>query len=132
MAAVAIEQAEAEVTKWLDYKKISEDDRVDQADDIQTLVKAISSGVLVMDADCNLIHKLKFPLDGEMPITELKYKPRIKVASVHSHLQGIKSSDGDGRLCAYVAALASQPKDVIKALDTEDYRVGRAIAIFFL
>jgi hypothetical protein len=47
-------------------------------------------------------------------------------------MQGVKASDGDGRVCAYVAALSSQPKEVIKHLDTEDYAIATAVAVFFL
>ncbi len=54
------------------------------------------------------------------------------MSTIHSHLQGVKPSDADGRVGAYIAALTSTPKAVINCLDTEDYGIAQSIAIFFL
>ena len=81
------------------------------------------------------MQELKFPIEdkgGSTAFKTLEYKPRLNMASIHLHLQGVKSADADGRVCAYVAALTSKPKELIKKLDTEDYGIAQAIAIFFL
>jgi hypothetical protein len=77
-----------------------------------------------------LVQILKFPISDE--IDKLVFKPRIKVNTIQVHLQGVKSSDADGRVTAYIAALTSKPKEVIKSMDTEDYSIGKSIAYFFL
>ena len=129
---VAREVAAQEIEKWLDYKKINDRKREQYKDSIDALIDAVSDGVLTVDEDHNLVQSLKFPIGNEVTTSKLEYKPRLKVASVHSALQGVKTADADGRICAYIAALTSQPKGVITALDTEDYSIGQAIAIFFL
>jgi hypothetical protein len=129
---IAIEVATQEVEKWLDYKKISDNKRGVREENIKALIEGVSEGILVLNEDFSFTHTLKFQIEGELPITKLSYKPRLKVASVHNHMQGVKASDGDGRVCAYVAALSSQPKEVIKHLDTEDYAIATAVAVFFL
>lgn len=135
MEIVTREIAVAEVTKWLDAKKVNDKKREAFKDSIETIADAICDGSLSLGEGNVLIHKLKFPVettDGKVAFDSLEYKPRLKMETIHTHLQNVKSNDADGRVCAYIAALASKPKDLIKKLDTEDYSIGQAIAIFFL
>jgi hypothetical protein len=129
---VSIDVATEEVNKWLDYKKVNEKKREAYKDNIDALVQGVCDGILILNEDNTFTHNLQFPIEGEMPIHKLDYKPRLKMSTVHNHLQGVKPSDGDGRVCAYIAALTSKPKAVVKDLDTEDYSIGQSIAIFFL
>lgn len=130
---VTKEQAIIEVDSWLAYKKVSESKRDSQKDSVEALVEAVSAGLLILNPETKeFTHVLKFPTEGDKPCTELVYKPRLAVASTHTHLQGVKASDADGRVLAYVAALTSKPKALIKALDTEDYSVAQSVAVFFL
>ena len=129
---VSREVAQSEIDKWLDHKKISAKKREQQKDSIDSLVDAVVEGTLVLKEDFTLVHTLKFPTDGESPIKTLEYKPRLKMDIVHAHLQNVKSTDADGRVAAYVAALTTKSKTIVKALDTEDYSVAQSIAVFFL
>ncbi len=129
---VSLDVAEEEINKWLDCKRVNAKKRESYEDYIETLINAIADGFLTLSEDNALVQKLRFPLENESPLSELSYKPRLKVSTIHTHLNGVKSSDADGRICAYVAALTSKPKDVIKGLDTEDYSIAQAIAAFFL
>src|ERR1700745_753597 len=100
MAVVDAETAKAEIEKWLDNKKISPKKREIQKDTIETLVDAVSEGLLIVKEDFSLEQTLKFPTDGEISIKKLEYKPRLKIETIHVHLQGVKPSDADGRLLA--------------------------------
>lgn len=127
------ESAEAEVNSWLDYKKISDKKRESYKDNIESLIDAMVEGILTLDDKEKVITQgLKFPIGEEMKVSELKYRPRITVGMVQAHMAGVKATDADGRITAYVAALTSQPKELIKKLDTEDNAVAQSIAIFFL
>jgi hypothetical protein len=96
-------------------------------------VNAIREGVLVLNEDKTFTHNLSLPISsGDTPIASLTYKPRLTVGAVHAAMQGVKADNADGRILAYVAALSGQPKGVIAHIDTEDYGVCQAIAIFFL
>lgn len=132
MEKVSKEVAGKEIEAWLDYKKVSESKREASAESIATLVNAICDGALSKQDDNTLVHELKFPLENEMSLTKLEYKPRLAMSAIHTQLQGVKPSDADGRLIAYVAALTGKAKGIIKGLDTEDYAIGQAVAIFFL
>lgn len=121
-----------EVEKWLEFKKIGDSKREKQKESIEALIENFSDGVLILKEDMTIVHTLKFPLDGEMPLKTLEYKPRIKTETVQLHLQGIKPADIDGRLSAFAAALTSKPKAIINKLDTEDTAIAQSIAIFFL
>ena len=131
-AKISKDVAKEEVDKWLDCKRVNEKKRESYEDNIETLIDAVAAGILVLNEDNAFIHNLIFPLKGELPIKELVYKPRIKVSAIHTHLKGVKTSDADGRICAYVAALTSKPRAVITDLDTEDFSIAQSIAVFFL
>jgi hypothetical protein len=129
---IARDIAVQEIEKWLTYKKISDKKRDVRADNIEALIDAVSDGYLILNEDMSFTHKLKFPIEGEKPFSELNYQPRLKMSSVHNHLQGVKASDGDGRVCAYICALTKTHSAFIKLLDTEDYSIAESIAIFFI
>lgn len=133
--SVAKEVAQAEVTSWLDFKKISEQKRLKNKSSVEALVDAIIDGSLSLNNDQTFTHQLKFPVktkEGESTFSQLVYKPRIKMADVHTKLQMVKSDDADGRVACYISALCSLPLAVIKELDSEDYGIGQSVAIFFL
>ncbi len=124
--------AEEEVDKWLDYKHVSESKRETNKAQIEVITNAIADGYLTLNEDHSFTQHLNFPTEGDAPVTELQFKPRLRVKQIHSHLKGVKADDIDARLAAYVGALTSQPNAVIKGLDTEDYSIAQAIALFFL
>ncbi len=135
MAKVDKEVAVAEVNTWLDYKKVNDQKRETYKDNIEALVNAVMDGNLSLKEDKTFVHALKFPIestDGKPAFETFEYKPRLKMETIHLHLQNVKAGDADGRVCAYVAALTSKSKDIVKKLDTEDYSIAQAIAIFFL
>lgn len=129
MSKVSLEIAKADVERWLDYKKLTQKKRDEKADMIETLTDLVSSGDITIDEECNIKHNLLFPV-GEVKV--LTYKPRLKAEAISVHLKGVSSDDMTGMIAAYAAALTVQPKSVIKDLDTEDFSIARAIAIFFI
>ena len=133
MGVVTREIAEAEITGWLDKKKIMSQQREENKSSIDTLIEAIAEGVLTLDPDTNIFtHKLLFPTDGEMPVTELTYKPRLNDNMLRQYLSGVKPADVDGRILAYMAALTGKAKGILSALDTADKRIATSIVLFFL
>lgn len=133
MTKIARDVAEGEIGEWLDYKKVSSSKRNVCEQQVELLIDSVCDGVLTVDPETRVIrHELKFPLDGEIRTEALDYKPRIMQKTVLTHMNGVKSGDTDGRLCAHIAACSSKPKEVIKSLDTEDYAIAQAVAIFFL
>ncbi len=118
---------------FMDFKKISAKTREQQTEGINALIDGVVEGDLSIDATTKEITQvLKFPLDGEIPVKELKYKPRVNIGTIQAHLQGVKATDADGRILAYIAALTGSVKAVIKNLDTEDHAIGQSIALFFI
>ena len=133
MEKVSRDVAQVDVEAWLDFKRVSQKKREVQTDSIDALIDAVSDGILTInDETFEITHHLIFPFEGDSPLNELVYKPRLKVKQIHANLSGVKTGDTDGRLAAYVAALTSKNSQIIKNLDTEDYSVGTAIAIFFI
>ena len=129
---VSKEVAQQDVERWLSFKKLTDQRRDDKKENIEALINAVCDGNLVIDEDCNLIQKLMSPFGDEIKITELKYKPRLTPFALKFHLQGVKATDMDARVCAYVCALTSQAKGIIEKLDMEDYLIGQNVAFFFM
>lgn len=129
---VTREQATLEVNSWLDKKKVYESTRESQKDSIELLIEAMVNGDLKLDPDFNFIHKLLVPevLNGE--VAELKYKLRLNDKMLKPYMNGVKSSDADGRLTAYISALTGQVKGILEGLDTADKKIALSIAVFFL
>jgi hypothetical protein len=132
MNKIVREVAEAEVTRWLDFKKIGAKKREDHKDSIDKLIEAVEDGLLTLTDNYEFIQILKFPIGEEGAVTELKYKPRINVEAVQLQMQGIKVTDATALIGAYLAALTNTPKAILKKLDTEDNGIANAIAVFFL
>jgi hypothetical protein len=133
MAKVSLEIATEEVTKWLDKKKVYTSTRELYKDSVDTLIEAMVEGDLSLDTETFVFtHKLLMPLEGELSITEFKYKHRMNDNMLKPHLNGVKPSDADGRLTALIAALTDQPKNIISKLDSADKKICTSIAIFFL
>lgn len=131
MDSVSREKATEEVEGWLDKKKVYPSTREAQKDSVDLLIEAIMSGDLTLDTLKNeFVHKLLFPLDDGPK--ELRYKARLNDKMLKPYLQGVKSTDADGRLAAHTAALTSQPKAIIEALDSADKKIMMSIAVFFL
>lgn len=133
MSKVTREVAEKEVNDWLDYKKVGSQKRESNKDQIDVLIDAICEGALVLKADTKeFVHTLKFATEGEQPITELTYKPRLSYSQVKGHLHNVKPSDADGRFIAYMAALTGKPKLVFEKLDSVDLSIAQSITLFFV
>lgn len=127
-----LESATAEVEKWLDHKKVSAEKRAGHKDAIDILIDGLVTGVLCMTDDFHFIQKLTHPLGEKGMITELKFRPRIKVGDIQKLLTANKAGgDPHVAVSCYIAALTNQPIAVIRALDTEDYHIGQRLSLFF-
>ena len=126
---IAIEVAQKEVEKWLDFKKVDEDKRADNAEGINALAKSVSKGYLRLNENHEFIQTLKFPIGD---LKELKYKPRLKMNEIHVKSTNVKAGDANGLITAYICALTDTNSGLIKEIDTEDNRIAQQIAIFFL
>lgn len=129
---VAVEVAQKDIDKWLDFKKVSPSKRERLKDNIEALVEAVCSGSLVVTEKHELEQTLIFPFEGEAPTAKLIYKPRLNVGQISDKLKGVKSTDLKGFLAAYISALTDQPMALCKRLDTEDNSLAENIAVFFL
>ena len=133
MTSVSREVAEAEVQAWLDKKKVFESNRENNKDSVEILVDGVCQGVLSLDQTTwKFTHKLLFPFGDQIKVEELKYHSRLNDKMLKPYLNGVKPSDAEGRLLAYIAALTGQARAVLEELDTADKKIAMAIAIFFL
>lgn len=129
---ISREAAEAELTAWLDQKKVFQSVREGDAgkQNIEDMIGFIMEGVLEVNEDGTLKHNLIFPLNQ---IRDLKYLQRLNDQLVQPHLKGVSPSDAFGVFLAYAAAATDQPKNILRALDSgTDRKVMQAIVFFFI
>jgi hypothetical protein len=126
------EIAEAEVSRWLDFKKVGIGKRKKQKASINVLIDAIKDGYLSLQDDFSFRHVLKFAIEEESPTSELTYKARTSVEVFQTQLLGVNPKDNYAIVTAYIAGLTKKPKGVIKKLDSEDYSIASSIVTFFM
>lgn len=128
---VAYEVAEKEINDWLEWRKIMPLQRESYKAQIAILVEAVQYGLLTLKDSC-FKQTLLFEVGEEEKVTTLEYKPRINGVMLNPYLSGVKSSDGDARVNAYLACLTGQSKQILKYLDPADTRIAESIVVFFL
>lgn len=132
MTKVTQEVAQAEITSWLDKKRIFKNYREQNKISIETLVDAMCEGVLVQDSNGYLIQTLMFPLGEKGVTTELKWAPRLTQKMQNPHMKGVDVQDIEGRFAAMTAALTDTTKSHYMEMESADSRVAKAILVFFL
>lgn len=125
----------AEVTKWLDAKKIKASKRQAYQHQIDVLVDGFVDGSLVFDEESHsLTQKLSFPVGddkGKVLLDKLIFKPRLRVGELTQYLKGVASDDADGRVISYVACISENAPALIRKIDTVDYSLASAVVVFF-
>jgi hypothetical protein len=135
MNVVDRDTAALDIERWLDQKQIGSRKRESKKDDIENLIFEVIDGNLVVEDDCSLRYKLKFPIidkNGSVVVDELKFKARVCDQEIQSYLKGVKASDAFGIVRAYICALTNTSAGIISKLDTEDKSVADAVALFFM
>ena len=128
---VSPQVAMQEVERWLDLKRIKASKRESNADTIEGLAESFEDGTLTLDDKGSITMNLTFGIGENESIKQLKFKPRISVGEIHQSLKGIKGTDADARIIAYMAALTGQMPAVIRKLDTTDHGIASGIVVFF-
>lgn len=129
------EMAAQEITKWLDYKKVKETQRETNKAQVDTLVDAMQCGSLIMDnSSFSLTQKLDVPdtINALIGGDTLTFKARISIGELQRASTNVKATDFDGKITSYIAALTGKAFSHIQKMDSEDYKIGQAIAVFFM
>lgn len=132
MSVVSYEVASSEIQSWLDAKKVPQSKREASEDYINTLIDAVAEGEMVVNSSNELEYKLKFPTEGEEPVTKITFKPRIKTGDINTRLKNMKSKDSLNTLLAVISAVTNQPTSLLEKLDTQDMGICNAVAVFFI
>jgi hypothetical protein len=124
---VAKEVAEKEVTAWMDYKKVKPSQRETRKADISVLVEAVQYGLITIDPsnDFQIKQTLEHPI-AELATSELVYKSRANYFELQKSTAITKDS-----FTGTMMALTGKPLSTIQRLDSEDCKIGYAIALFF-
>lgn len=129
MEKVTLEQAKKEFETWFEAKRLPSYLKDKKSDDIDVIVNAIQEGNLVLNEDNTFTQVLAFPTER---VSELKYRFRVSEGELAAGLKGIKVDDLVGQMpIGYVSVLTGEVRGNIRALDTADLTVGKAIAAFF-
>jgi hypothetical protein len=132
------DKAMIEINKWLEFKDVDAEDRVMYQANLKRMANAMVSGRLSLNADTMVFtQKLKFPLTdakdkSKVILAEISFQPRCAGGDLKRASQNVKSTDFDGKVLAYIAALTGESPGYIDKLDSEDLKVGQSIAVFFM
>lgn len=127
------EVAEAEVTAWLDHKKMSASRREEKKEAIESLIKFVSNGTVVIDKETfKLTQKLIFPVGKDEQIKELVWEPFGQVGKFMIHMKNVDSADFTGNAIARACAQTGKAKAILCNLDSEDEIVLKIISVFFM
>ena len=134
MSKISKEVAQQEFNKWAEAKKISDTKRESNKDCEEEILNAIMEGHLTLTEENEWKYKLKFHLGkGEMNIVnELTFKLRLTINELNSVSKGLKPSDVEGKLIAYLSAITGESIGLLKTLDTVDYSTVSCIVAYFL
>ena len=131
--AVTKEVAIKDIEKWLDKVGVAESEREENKTFIEKITNAIEDGRVFIEDDF-LKQILKFPIkdkDGNPVTKDLKYKTSLSLEEVHPKLQLVKATDAHGSMLAYVSALTGVSSGMLKKMNSQDYKISQAIAVFF-
>lgn len=129
-----IEQAEAEVTAWLDKKKITNTRRSNAKTIIENLVEAVQYGTLSISGDGAITHTLAFPVEdgkGQTLLSALVYTRTTTDETVKAY-DALRINIPETQLMALVSVLTKQPYGYITKLDSTDLNISKCIAVFFM
>lgn len=133
MEVVSIEQAKAEVKKWLESLGVDEEKQNDTyiSAVIKGIARSISEGLLVINDDGTLVQKLLEPL-GEKGVTStITYSGRYRIGDYHEKMQKISSGDTLAAMFAKLSVLSNLPELMFKKMIKQDWDVAANITVFF-
>jgi hypothetical protein len=125
------ELATDEINKWLDSKKVGSKKRESQSIAIETLAYGMVDGDIYVNADGDIVQKLKFP-ENLGDIKELVYKKRISANEIEQKQSAAKNINSISLSVVYASALTGVAVGLLKKLDTEDLNLVSAVAVFFM
>lgn len=133
MGKVSREAAEAEVLKWLDFKKVKQRVRDDMGDAIEALTCAIEDGDLILREDFFFELSLANPIDsGDSPIKNLVFKPRLRQFEIEDAMKGLDMKNGIQMMKGIASALTDQPRAVLGKTYENDWGLIQNISVFFI
>lgn len=126
---VGLEVAQAEVNRWLDTKKIGQSERTAREFQIETLQSAVMDGVLRLNDKNQWEQTLNFPL-SDVSVTKLSYKDRM---TANENISASGNAGGNPQLVmsCFISHLTGEASELIRKMDTVDYKIASAIGIFF-
>ena len=133
---VTQEMAIADVTAWMDLKRIKPKRREALKNFVENMVDAVMDGELIFDRDSGLLkYRLINPVgEGEF-LKELTFKPRISEYEMDTYRPSVKNIS-DPMLAStllVLATLTGQSTAMLKQLDkSTDFPLCESIAIFFM
>lgn len=141
-AVMTAEQAEIEVNKWFDFRKVKPKARDNYNEEVgkdallEKMIEGFEYGLLIFDPEKGYLkQKLEFPYQSEnggVKISELDWKPRFREKELAEPLKGVKPNDREGRMKAHVAAITGIDRSFIGSLDYSDWSLSSTIVSYFL
>lgn len=128
---VTREVAEQDVNAWLDNKRVRDTQREANKTSVESLIEAVMYGDISIDTKTfTITHTLQCKVEGLFD--SLNYKPRITVGDRQKVSSAMKANDVESIILCTVAAISDKSASHIQRMDTEDYKIAQAVAVFFM
>jgi hypothetical protein len=122
--------AKADVTRWLDLKKIPASVRKNNVLSIGKLTDAVCDGLISIDDNGFITQTLNFPITdktgGAVICSSFRYKPRVSFAEMQECM-----SSGNMNIAIATAIGDAKSSVLYGQMDTTDMNILTAIAVFF-
>lgn len=133
MFVIAPDAAKAEVTAWMEFMEAETKHEPGSAAQlfIESFVDSVAKGYLVIKEDKSIVQKLRVPLANGEGLKEITYSFRFTVGAYHDAMKGVDPTDEFAYVLAKLQLISKQAPAVLRNLDNKDYKVAKALAVFF-
>lgn len=122
--------AQKDFDRWFEAKKLPKTRKEgDNEAMVNELLGSVEEGFIILNDDGSVILKLREPLTGERPLSELNFLPRLTAGELMSKTSYAKSSQD--KQIATIAALSGEVGGTIRALGTIDMSLAAVISAFY-
>ena len=122
------DQAEDEVNRLLQQKKIMPKRREALQIAVDSVVEAMTFGLVSISEDGTITQKLATPI---LPIETLVYVPRVAPETIMKKISELRVDNQTNRNMCYLKAYTNQSEGVINKLEPADRNIADSIAFFF-
>lgn len=125
---VSLEQAQAEVERMLDIKRVKPLRRAALEPAMKIVVEAIQYGEVIFNEDGSIIQNLSMPIPN---VSKLEYKAHVAASVINAKLKALGNYSPAQKLAVNIQCYTGLAAQVVDMLEPADRDVADCLALFF-